>query len=61
MRLADRRRIEATLNRTGWSREVRERRGFEQIVARFQSPYEDEKRRALIEERLREWRKAVDR
>lgn len=61
MRLADRRRIEATRDRTGWGREFPELSGFEQIVSRFQAPYEDEQRRAWIEERLREWRQKVER
>lgn len=60
MTLADRRRIEATRDRRDWNREVKEPLGFEQIVARFQSAYPDEARRAWIERRLHEWRKAME-
>lgn len=61
MTLADRRRIEATRDRRGWNREVKEPLGFEQIVARYQSAYPDEQRREWMRERLREWRRKVER
>jgi len=57
MSLADRRRIAATRDRRDWNREVREPLGFEQIIARFQAPYDDERRQEWVRRRLEEWRR----